>query len=180
MIRRTRSLQLIVLSLLLTVLSACAVQPVETPNRTVEISMDAALVAQDAMLNAMATGQVTLTESEFSSFLTKVIETNNGPNQPIDSLVVWIEPDKLHLRVTVKEGVFLEGVGNTLDLVGNLIIVDSQLQVELEQVASGFLVASGPILQLIAAQINASLAQQLPPLPLNVVQEMGTLTINLG
>lgn len=167
-------------ALLMLLLSACSVSTVQTPNRPVEISVEAALAAQEALTGALATGQITLSEAEFSSFLTKLLEANTGANQPVASIIVWIDPDLLHFRVTLKEGVLLPAAGNTLDLVGNLVIVDGQLQLQLAQAASGDYVVDGALLAPIAAQINGALAQQLPTVPLTISQETGTLTISLG
>ncbi|MEM7537350.1 MAG: fasciclin domain-containing protein [Chloroflexota bacterium] len=166
--------------LLMAVLSGCGMAAVETPDRPIEITVEDALAAQETLMGALATGSATLTEAEFSSFLTKLLEANSGPNQPVESIMAWIEPDALHMRATLKEGVMMAGAGSTLDLVGNLAIVDGQLNVELIQVASGAFSASGPLLTPIAAQINGALSQQLPPLPLGITQDTGVLTIGLG
>lgn len=142
--------------------------------------MEAALAAQDALAGALATGQVTLTEAEFSSYLTKLLEANTGANQPVASILTWIEPEALHFRLTLKEEVLLPGTPTSFDLVGNLAVVDGQLQLQLDQAAASGLVASGALLAPIAAQINAALATQLPRLPLTITQETGKLTLSLG
>ena len=125
--KRTPLISLVVLSLLLVVLSACTA-PAAPPDRDVEISHAAALSAQDALMGGIVMGEVMLSESEFSSYVTKALEANSGPNQPVDSVMVWIEPDAMHFRVTLKDGVSM--MGNTLDLVGNLMVSDGHLMVE--------------------------------------------------
>ncbi len=181
--KRTSLLTLVVLSLLLMALSACAAQMVEAPDRMVEISTEAALSAQTSLFSGLATGQVMLNESEFSSYVTKSIEANSGPNQPIESVIIWIEPDSLHFRVVLKEGgIMLPGGGNTLDLIGQLVIADNQIQVDLMQAGSGAFMVSGAMLDPISAQINAVLAQQIPMLPIdiNISQDTGMLSFSVG
>ena len=176
--KRTPVLTLVVLSLLLAVLSACAAPP-QPPARDVEISHEAALAAQDALMGGIVMGEVMLSESEFSSYVTKALEANSGPNQPIDSVMVWIEPDALHFRVTLKEGVSM--MGNTLDLVGNLMVSDGHLMVDLQQAGVGGIAVSGGMLAPVAAQINAVLAQNIM-LPGNIMvsQEPGSLMISMN
>ena len=176
--KRTPVLTLVVLSLLLAVLSACAAPP-QPPARDVEISHEAALAAQDALMGGIVMGEVMLSESEFSSYVTKALEANSGPNQPIDSVMVWIEPDALHFRVTLKEGVSM--MGNTLDLVGNLMVSDGHLMVDLQQVGVGGMAVGGGMLAPVAAQINAVLAQNIM-LPGNVMvsQDSGSLMISMN
>lgn len=69
-----------------------------------EISDAAALTAQDNLFAIFATGEVTLTEAELSSFLTRLLEANSGAGQPVESVVAWIEPSSLHLRTTLSGG----------------------------------------------------------------------------
>ena len=57
--KRTPVLTLVVLSLLLAVLSACAAPP-QPPARDVEISHEAALAAQDALMGGIVMGEVML------------------------------------------------------------------------------------------------------------------------
>ena len=176
--KRTPLFTLVVLSLLLVVVSACAAPP-QPPARDVEISHEAALAAQDALMGGIVMGEVMLSESEFSSYVTKALEANSGPNQPVDSVMVWIEPDALHFRVTLKEGVSM--MGNTLDLVGNLMVSDGHLMVDLQQVGVGGMAVGGGMLAPVAAQINAVLAQNIM-LPGNVMvsQDSGSLMISMN
>ena len=111
--------------------------------------------------------------------MTKALEANSGPNQPIDSVMVWIEPDALHFRVTLKEGVSM--MGNTLDLVGNLMVSDGHLMVDLQEAGVGGMAIGGGMLAPVAAQINAVLAQNIM-LPGNVMvsQDSGSLMISMN
>jgi hypothetical protein len=165
--------------LLILILSACSVGTVQTPDRPIEISAEDALSAQTALNNALTTGEVTLTEAELSSFLTKLLEANTGPDQPVESIITWIEPDSLHIRLTWKDSVVMAGAGNTLDLIANLSIDEGHLRLDLDRAASGPYVVSGAMLAPVVAQINSTLAQQPPLPPVNIVQGTGELTISL-
>jgi hypothetical protein len=176
--KRTPLLTLVVLSLLLVVLGACAAPP-QPPARDVEISHDAALAAQDALMGGIVMGEVMLSESEFSSYVTKALEANSGPNQPIDSVMVWIEPDAMHFRVTLKDGVSM--MGNTLDLVGNLMVSDGHLMVDLQSASAGGMSVGGALLSPVNAQINAVLAQNIMlPASVSVAQDSGSISLSMN
>ena len=176
--KRTPLISLVVLSLLLVVLSACTA-PAAPPARDVEISHEAALSAQDALMGGLVMGEVMLSESEFSSYVTKALEANSGPNQPIDSVMVWIEPDAMHFRVTLKDGVSM--MGNTLDLVGNLMVSDGHLMVDLQSAGAGGMAIGGALLSPVNAQINAVLAQNIMlPASVSVAQDSGSIAISMN
>ncbi|MCY4409359.1 MAG: hypothetical protein OXC27_02755 [Caldilineaceae bacterium] len=176
--KRTPLISLVVLSLLLVVVSACAA-PAAPPARDVEISHEAALSAQDALMGGIVMGEVMLSESEFSSYVTKALEANSGPNQPIDSVMVWIEPDAMHFRVTLKDGVSM--MGNTLDLVGNLMVSDGHLMVDLQSAGAGGMAVGGALLAPVNAQINAVLAQNIMlPASVSVAQDSGSIAISMN
>ncbi|MFN8439456.1 MAG: hypothetical protein U0175_01710 [Caldilineaceae bacterium] len=151
----------------------------QTPSREVAITQEDALVAQDILLAALTTGGAKLTEAEFSSFLTKALESNSGPNTPIKQIVTWIEPEQLYLRLTLKEDVLAAGLGNTLDLVGSLAVKDGTLQLTLSEAAAGPYQVTGAFLKPIADQINAVLAQQIPNLPLVITLQSGSISIQV-
>lgn len=176
--KRTPLISLVVLSLLLVVLSACTA-PAAPPDRDVEISHEAALSAQDALMGGIVMGEVMLSESEFSSYVTKALEANSGPNQPIDSVMVWIEPDAMHFRVTLKDGVSM--MGDTLDLVGNLMVSDGHLMVDLQSAGAGGMAVGGALLSPVNAQINAVLAQNIMlPASVSVAQDSGSISISMN
>ena len=176
--KRTPLISLVVLSLLLVVLSACTA-PAAPPDRMVEISHEAALSAQDALMGGIVMGEVMLSESEFSSYVTKALEANSGPNQPIDSVMVWIEPDAMHFRVTLKDGVSM--MGNTLDLVGNLMVSDGHLMVDLQSAGAGGMAVGGALLAPVNAQINAVLSQNIMlPASVSVAQDSGSIAISMN
>lgn len=176
--KRTPLISLVVLSLLLVVLSACTA-PAAPPDRSVEISHEAALSAQDALMGGIVMGEVMLSESEFSSYVTKALEANSGPNQPIDSVMVWIEPDAMHFRVTLKDGVSM--MGDSLDLVGNLMVSDGHLMVDLQSAGAGGMAVGGALLAPVNAQINAVLAQNIMlPASVSVSQDSGSISISMN
>ena len=176
--KRTPLISLVVLSLLLVVLSACTA-PAAPPDRMVEISHEAALSAQDALMGGIVMGEVMLSESEFSSYVTKALEANSGPNQPIDSVMIWIEPDAMHFRVTLKDGVSM--MGNTLDLVGNLMVSDGHLMVDLQSAGAGGMAVGGAMLAPVNAQINAVLSQNIMlPASVSVAQDSGSIAISMN
>lgn len=177
--KRTPLFTLAVLSLLLAVMSACTGPPM-APDRDIEISTDAALSAQTALADALTTFSVELTESEFSSYVTKALEANSGPNQPIDSVMVWIEPEAMHFRVTLKEGVSMPGLGNSVDLVGNLMVSEGHLSVDLMSASAGPFAVGGTMLAPVSAQLNAVLAQNIMlPGTAMVSQDTGSVSISL-
>ena len=111
--------------LLMSSLAGCAMGDVSAPDREVPISIDAALEGQAAGMQGLMSGSVTWTESQLSSFLTELLKQNTGPNQPVDSIVVWLEPDNmLHARVALKDGVLLGG--SNIDLMGKVMVQDGK------------------------------------------------------
>ena len=81
--RKTVALAL-VLVLLVSSLSACAAgSAVNPPARDITISVDDALAAQNAGMAGLMAGKAEWTESQFSSFLTVLLQQNTGPNMQI-------------------------------------------------------------------------------------------------
>jgi len=173
-------LSILLLLLLTFLVGACSTNAIQPPARPITVTLDDALAAQNTLLSGLATGQVTLTEAQFSSLLTKLLEANSGPNSPVAAITTWVEPEQLYLRVTLKEGVLATNLGNTLDLVGSLAVNEGALQIGLAEAAAGPYVATGALLQPIADQLNAALAQQVPALSLAVKLESGVITLSLA
>jgi hypothetical protein len=177
--RNQRFLMMMIISLVALVVSACSTSAAQTPTREVTISVDEALAGQNALLAGLTSGAATVTEVQFSSFLSKLLEANSGPNSPVQQVTTWFEPEQLHLRVALKEGVLAPHLGNTLDLVGALAVNNGALQLDLTEAAVGPYRVTGELLQPIAAQINAALAQQVSGLPLEITLERGALNIQI-
>ncbi len=177
--RKTVKLALM-LVLLVSSLSACAAgSAVNPPSRDVTISVDEALAAQNAGMAGMMGGKVEMTESQFSSFLTVLLQQNTGPNMPIKSIKAWFEPDnKIFLRAELNDGV-LKG-GNTIDLAGTVMVQDHHLMVNLTDAAANGVSASGAPVDMVSTWINHFLADPNMGVAVDVATSQGTLTISLA
>ena len=176
--RRTWIVALVAL-LLMASLGACAAGDVPAPAREVPISVDAAIEGQNAGLAGLMGGSVTWTESQFSSFLTELLRQNTGPNQPVDSIVAWFDPDNnIHLRVALKDGVLLGG--QNIDLAGKIGVQDGKVQVALNEAGANGAMISGAWMQYISDYINSYLANPAFGVAANVETGDGTITISHG
>lgn len=176
--RRTWIVALVAL-LLMASLGACAAGDVAAPDRDVPISIDAALAGQNAGLAGLMGGSVTWTEDQLSSFLTELLRQNTGPNQPVDSITVWLDPDnQVHVRVALKEGVLLGG--NNIDLAGSVGVQDGKVQVNLADAGANGMMISGPMMQFVSDYINSYLANPAYGVAADVTTGDGTITISLG
>lgn len=168
-----------VLVLLAASLSGCAMgATMAPPARDITVSVDEALTAQDAGIAGLVAGQVEWTESEFSSFLSVLLEQNSGPNQPIAGIHAWFEPDnQIYLRVALKEGVLLGG--NTLDLVGKVMVANQHLSVDVQEASANGYSVSGAMLAPVNAYINNALADPSMGVAVDVSTGQGTISIGL-
>ena len=171
---------LVVGVLLMATLGGCAMgSQMAWPDRELTVDLDTALMAQDAGMAALMMGKVEWTESEFSSFLTYLLQQNTGENFPVDTIQAWFEPDnKVFLRVNLKEGVLLGG--NTLDLAGSIGVQDQHLMVALDEVGANGYSAGGLLLQPIADQINAVLSGPQFGVAVDVATDTGMLSVGLA
>lgn len=164
--------------LLLASLAACTAAPVSVPNREITIDAATAFDAQNKAANLLMGGSVEWTEVEFSSLLTELLRTNSGANTPVDSVLVWFEPDnEIVVRVGLKDGV-IPGV-TTLDLAGSVSVANNHVVVDLEQLGAGNLSLSGAALAPIAEQINAALADPSLGVAVNVSTDTGVISVGL-
>lgn len=176
--RRTWIVALVAL-LLMASLGGCAMGDVPAPEREVPISIDAALEGQNAGLAGLMAGSVTWTESQFSSFLTELLRQNTGPNQPVDAIVAWFDPDNaIHLRVALKDGVLLGG--NNIDLTGTVGVVDGKVQVNLTEAGANGVMVGGDWMAFISDYINSYLASPSFGVAADVTTGDGTITISLA
>lgn len=179
MLNRRNWVVALVALLLMASLAGCSMGQAEVPSRAVPISLDAALEGQTVGLQGLMSGQVTWTESQFSSFLTELLKQNSGPNMPIENITAWFGAgNEVTLRVTFADGVFLGG--NTVDLSGKVMVSNGQLQVDLDQAAANGMVISGPILDMVSAYINSTLASPSFGIAADVSTDDGSITIKLG
>ena len=179
MVNRKNVAVVFVFVLLLGLLAGCAAQPVQLPDREVPVSMDEAMMAQQAGMEGLATGSATFTEAELSSFLTAMIEQNGGGAVPIEGVTTWFNDDgTLAMRIQLTPGT-VPGI-DTLDLVGKLMVEDGRVKVELDQAGAGPISVTGPMLKLVEGMINRALND--PSLGVAVAVEVGdgVLTISLG
>lgn len=159
-------------------MSACVAQATTVPNRSVDISMDQALNAQNKLGDLMM-GSVEWTESEFSSLLTVLLEQNAGDNTPIESVTVWFEPNnQVAIRILLEEEL-LPGI-SSLDVVGTIGVENNHVVVDVAQAGSGGLSLSGDVLPGISDQINAALADPQLGVAAGVETEEGLIRVSLG
>ena len=161
-------------------LAACGA-PVAVPDREVEVSVDTALAAQDMLMAGLMMGGADLTESEFSSLLTVLLDQNSGDANPVDSIKVWFEPgNKVFAQVALVDGVLpATFAGNTLDLSGAVGVEGGALMLDLEGASAGGFGVSPAMLAPINDQINAALAG-LGGVPVDVETAEGSVSVGLG
>jgi len=165
--------------LLMASLAGCAAGDVAAPAREVPISVDAAIEGQNAGLAGLMGGSVTWTESQFSSFLTELLRQNTGPNQPVDSITAWFDPDNaVHLRVALKDGVLLSG--SNIDMLGNIGVQDGKVVINVTEAGANGAMISGPMMDFVSSYINGTLANPSFGVAANVETGDGTITISLG
>jgi len=170
----------LVMVLLAVSLSGCMTGSMTAfPDREVNVSVETALDAQNAGMVGVMGGQVEMTEEQFSSFLTVLLQQNTGPNNPIQSIKTWFEPDnKIYIRAELAEGVLLGG--NTLDLVGTVGVQDNHVQVTIDEAAANGYSVSGAAVQPVNAWINYLLSDPNMGVAVNVETSEGMVMIGLG
>jgi hypothetical protein len=161
-------------------LAACTA-PVAVPDREIEIDSNTAYEAQQMLMADMMMGSAEMTESEFSSLLTVLLEQNSGDANPVAAVKVWFEPDnQVFAQVQLVEGVLPETFGgNTLDLAGTIGVDAGQVTLDLTGASAGGFGVSGAMLAPIANEINAALAG-LGAVPVNVETAEGTVSVGMG
>jgi hypothetical protein len=176
-----RNLVVVAIALFLIASLAACSAPVAVPDRDVEIDVDTALAAQDMLMAGMMMGSADLTESEFSSLLTVLLEQNSGEANPVAAVKVWFEPgNKVFAQVELVEGVLPETFGgNALNLAGTIGVDGGQVSLDLSGASAGGFGVSGAMLAPIAGEINAALAG-LGAVPVNVETGEGTVSVGLG
>jgi hypothetical protein len=178
--RKTWAVSLI-LVLLLALLSGCMMGggQMAWPDREVTISVDEALAGQNAGMAGLMTGSVTWTESQFSSFLTVLMQQNTGPNFPIKEIHTLFEPDgKIYLRIALGEGVLLGG--SVIEAVGAVMVQDMHIMLDLDEATANGMTISGPILDSVVAQINGALADPRLGTIVDITTDSGSITLGMG
>jgi hypothetical protein len=149
------------------------------PDRAITISVDEALAAQDAGMAGLLVGSAEWTESQFSSFLTVLMQQNTGPNFPVKEVHTYFEPDgKIFLRIALGEGVLLGG--SVIEAVGSIAIQDMHVMINLAEATANGMTISGPMLDAVSAQINGALADPRLGTIVNVTTDTGKVMISMG
>jgi hypothetical protein len=159
-------------------LVGCVAQATTTPNRTVDISMDQALTAQNKLGDLMM-GSVEWTESEFSSLLSVLLEQNAGENNPIEGVTVWFEADnQIYIRVMLEEGL-VPGV-TSVDVAGTVGVENNHVVVDVTQAGASGISLSPAMLPAINEQINGALADPQLGVAAGVETDEGVIRLSLG
>lgn len=179
MLNRRNWVVSIIALLLVASLAACTAAPVAVPDREIAVDVTTALDAQNKAMGGLMAGSLELSEAEFSSLLSVLLQQNAGENNPVNDVKVWFEPDnQVFISVGLKEGVIPNAT--SLDLAGSVSIVDNHVVVDLQQAGAGNMSVSGAALAPIAAQINAALADPSMGVAVNVTTGEGTISVGLG
>lgn len=175
-----RSAVLMAISLVIVVaLAGCTAAAVEVPSRPIKISQESGYDAQNSALSGMLTGNIELTEEQFSSLLSELLKTNSGPNFPISEIQAWFEPnDEIILRAVLKPNVLLSG--DTLDLKGTVGVMDNHVTLNLQQAGMGSLSVGEPLMSMISQQINSVLAGPQFSVAASVKTDTGKLMVQIG
>jgi hypothetical protein len=175
MVNRRNWVVVLVVAILAISLSACTASSVMVPDREVTVDVSTALEAQ----NKLMSGNLSWTESEFSSLLSVLLDQNTSDAMPVEDIKVWFEPNnQVIIRVTLAEGII--PTGNTLDLAGTVSVQNGYLSIDLDQAGAGNMSVSGAVLDPISAQINSALSGPgMMPLPLNVTTDTGMLSLGM-
>jgi hypothetical protein len=160
-------------------LAACTAAPVAVPDREIAVDVTTALDAQNKAMGGVMAGSLELTEAEFSSLLSVLLEQNGGENNPINDVKVWFEPDnQIFISVGLEEGVL--PAGDSIDLAGSVSVEDNHVVVDLQQVGAGNMSISGAALAPITQQINAALADPSMGVAADVTTDTGSIAVSLG
>lgn len=176
---RRLGLVLVTLLVVMSVLAGCVSGAAMTwPDREVPVDLDTALAAQDMAMAGAMMGSATLTESEFSSFITYLLKQNAGAYVPVDEVKVWFEPgNQIYIEAVPSAGVPLAG---PIMASGTIGVENQNVVVGLDQAAVGPISAAGPILGVVEAAINRALADPSLGVAVNVNTDTGTVTLGLG
>ena len=144
-----------VMALFMALLSACAVGEPMMAGHDVEISIDEALAGQDALMAGAMTGNVALSESQASSFLTELLKQNHLNKVEIADISAAMDGDLNTITIDLAEPV---GGIDSLGVAGTMMSSGGVVSVDLNQAWAGGMGVDPALLDLVSAQINASLA----------------------
>ena len=172
MLNRKNLVVSFVVVLLLAMLAGCAAGGAAMPEDAPEISMDAAMAAQEKAMQGLMTGMVTLTDSELSSLATELLKQNLGEGGLVSGLVVQTEPGMMYISAETPFG--------PVQLVGNVMVEDNIVQVELDQAAAMGMNVSGPLLGVVEGALNRALNSPELGVAVSVEAGDGELSVGLG
>lgn len=179
MLNRRNWVVSIIALLLLASLAACTAAPVAVPDREITVDVTTALDAQNKAMGGVMAGSVELSEQEFSSLLSVLLQQNGGENNPVNDVKVWFEPNnQVFISVGLKDGVL--PTGNSLDLAGTIAVENNHVVVNLQQLGAGNVSLSGAALAPISEQINAALADPSMGVAVDVSTDTGSIALSLG
>ena len=160
-----------VVVLLLALLAGCAPGGATMPAEDVEISMDAALAGQQKVMEGLMTGAVTVSDSEISSLLTELIKQNMG-----DGLIsgVTIQTDEGVMYITVDTPM------GAAELVGDVMVEDNIVQVDLQQAAAMGMNVTGPMLGVVEGALNRALNSPELGVAISIDAGDGELSVGMG
>ncbi len=153
MITPKNLLVLVIALLLMSSLVACAPGGVMMPDRDVSISVEEAVAGQNALMAGLSTGSVELTESQFSSLITVLLQ-QSGDQVPIQSVTAMFDPGKMYLSLELDQAA--TGL-DSLVLSGNVMVEDYMVKVDLDEAAVGPLAADAGLVDFIGQRITAAL-----------------------
>ena len=177
--RDRKNIFIIVAAMILLVsLSGCMAGSMMAPDREVDISTEAAIEAQNALLAGAATGSVELTESQFSSLLTALLANDPNNQIPVEGVTAMFEPDTMYLNVHLDQA--LLGL-DKISLAGAVMVDDNNMVVvDLHEAAAGPLAADPNLVAFIGDRITAALDDPALGTVVGVSMGEGTLALSMG
>ncbi len=151
-----RSLLVIgVMAIFMAVLSACAPGSPMMTEHDVEISIDEALAGQDAVMAGVMAGSVSLSESQASSLLTELLKQNQLNKVEIADISAAMDGDVNTITINLASPV---GGIDSLGVAGTIMSSGGVMSVDLDQAWAGGMGVDPVLLDMVGAQLNASLA----------------------
>ena len=172
MLNRKNLVVSFVLVLLVAMLAGCAAGGAMMPEGDVEISMDAAMDAQNKAMAGLMAGEVALTDSELSSLATELIKQNLGDMGLVTGVTTMFGDGQIAIQI--------DTVAGPVQLVGNIMVDDNIVSVELEQAAAMGMAATGPMLGVVEGAINRALNSPELGVALDIQASDGELMVGLG
>jgi hypothetical protein len=171
-----KSLLVVVVTLLFAVgLSACTGGTPMMADHDVDISIDEAMAGQDALMSGAMAGDISLTESQASSFITELMMQNGVNKLDIAGISAGMDGDMN--TVTINLGTPIAGI-DSLGFSGHMMSAGGIVSVDLDSAWAGGMGVDGSLLDMVSSQLNASLAGMplgLPDGPVGVTSEQAEM-----